>query len=108
MSDKINLIIMVWMVFRLWLSGVHFVVNFYRRHSSLVLINGDGTANILHSREGVTQGYPLVMVSYGIGIVLLIKGLKFAYPEVTYTWYVETFGALGIFDNLEQYFNSLK
>ena len=34
------------------------------------------TATIIHSREGVTQGYPLAMVAYGIGIIPLIKRLK--------------------------------
>ena len=82
--------------------------NCYRHHSSLVLRNGDGTYNILHSREDVTQGYPLAMVVYDIGVLPLIKSLKSAYHGVTNPWYVDNYGSLGGFDNLERYFNSLK
>ena len=53
--NKINIIRMLWMILHLWPSGACFVFNFYHHHSLLVLINGDGKANIIHSREGVTQ-----------------------------------------------------
>ena len=33
-------------------------------------------ASFMHSREGVTQGDPLDMVAYSIGIIPLIKNLK--------------------------------
>ena len=48
------------------------------------------------------------MVAYGIEIISLIKCLKSTYPDVTQPWYADDDGALGMFDNLEQYFNSLK
>ena len=70
--------------------------------------NRDGTANIIHSREGVTKGNPMPMVDYGIGIIPLMKFLKSMYPDVTQPWYSDYYGALGKFDNLEQYFISLK
>ena len=65
-------------------------------------------ANIVHSREGVTQGDPLDIVSYGVGVLPLIKHHKSMQPNVTQPWYAEHAGALGTFDNLEQYFKSLK
>ena len=48
------------------------VFNYYFHHSSLILINGDGTANIIQIREGVTQGGPVDMVAYSIGALPLI------------------------------------
>ena len=44
-------------------------LNCYRRHSSLVLHNGDGTTNIIHIREGVKHELPLDMAAFGIGVL---------------------------------------
>ena len=85
-----------------------FFFNCYRHHSLIVLRNGDGKANIIHSREGGAQGGPLAMVAYGIGSLPLIKHLKLAYPDGTQPWYAGDAGAQGKFDNLKRYFNSLK
>ena len=52
-------------------------------------------ATFLHSREGVTQGGPISMEAYGIGILLLIKNLKVVFPDATQTWYAGDAGALG-------------
>ena len=38
----------------------------------------------------------------------MIKRLKVAYPEVTQPWYADYDGALGMFNNIQLYFNSLK
>ena len=65
-------------------------------------------ANIIRSREGVTQGDPLDMVSYIILTLLLIKRLNPTYSDVTQTWNDNGVGSLGTFNNLEQYSNSLK
>ena len=48
------------------------------------------------------------MISYVIGVLLLIKHLKDAYPDVTQLLYSEKFRELGKFDNLDRYFSSLK
>ena len=98
---------MLWTVHHLWPYRTIFV-NCYRNWSFLVLRNGNGTASFLHSREGVTQGDPLDMVAYGIGVLPLTKILKAAYTDVTQTWYAENDGELGTFDNIGSYFNALK
>ena len=52
--------------------------SFCNRLLSLVITcpeNEDGAANIIDSREGVTQGDPLSMVSSNIGVLPLIKQL---------------------------------
>ena len=82
--------------------------NCYCCHSYLVLRNRDGTANIVHSRDDVMQGDPLGTVPYGIIILPLIKCQKWTYLDVTQPWFADDDGALGTFDKLEQYFNSLK
>ena len=51
----------------------------------------------MHSREGVTQGYPLSIFAYGIGIHPLIKQLKLEFTDITQTWYADDAGALGMF-----------
>ena len=56
----------------------------------------------------MTQGNALAMVYYRIGIIPRIKGLKSSYPDITQSWYAKDYGVMGIFDHLEQYFNSFK
>ena len=69
--------------------------------------NGNGKEIIPHSKEGVTQGCPLVMIVYGIRILTLIKNLKRAIPDVTQPWYADNARALGTFSKLDTYFESL-
>ena len=56
----------------------------------------------------MTQGYSLDKVAYWTRILPLIKHLKSVYPGVTHPCYANYSGALGMFDTLERYFNSLK
>ena len=51
----------------------------------------------MHIREGVSQGYPLAMITYGTGILLLIKNPKSEFPDVYQTWYAGDDSALGTF-----------
>ena len=46
------------------------------------------------------------MIAYGIGVLLLIKHLKVAYPDATQPWYTDYVIALGMFDNTGLYLNS--
>ena len=54
------------------------------------------------------QGDPLAMFAYGIEIIPIIKHLKSMYPDVTQPWYADNYGALGMFDHLEKYFEALR
>ena len=51
------------------------------------------------------QGDSLAVVAYGIVIIPLIKCLKLTYPDIMHIWYADNSGALGMFNNLKQYFN---
>ena len=64
-------------------------------------------ASFLHSKEEVTQGDTLAMIAYSIGILLLINNLKQDIPDATQPWYADDAGALGRFEIIETYFNSL-
>ena len=65
-------------------------------------------ANFLYSWEGVTQGGPLAMVTYFIGVIPLIKLLKEAYTNVIQSWYSDDTGELGTLNKIGLYFNLLK
>ena len=56
----------------------------------------------------MTQGYQLTMVSYSIGVLPMIIWTKVEYIDVTQPWYADDEGALGTYDNIELYFNSLE
>ena len=58
---------------------------------------GDETGNLLYSKEGLTQGNPLLMVAYGLGILLLIQELQKDHPRVTQPWYADDAGSGGNF-----------
>ena len=96
---------MLFTVSHVWLSGACFVFNCFHHWSLLVLKNRDRVASLLHSSEGVTQGGPLAMFSYGFGVLLFIKKLRSAYPDVTQIWYDDNAGALSMYGDIGLYFN---
>ena len=98
--NEMNHIRMLWMVCHIWPSRASFVFNCYSHWPYFPLKNGDGATNILHSKEGVTLEDLLDMVDYGIVVLLLIKRLKAAYPDVTQIWCFDSSVALGMFYNV--------
>ena len=64
-------------------------------------------ASFLHSKEGMTQGDPLAMIVYRIGILPLINNLKHDIPDVIQPWYADKDIALGTSTRIETYLNSL-
>ena len=91
----------------LYPSRAHSIFNCYHYWSSLVLQNGNWMASILHSRQGVMQGSPLAIITYRIGILPLIRNLKWEIPDVTQPQYADNAGVLCTFTRLENYFDSL-
>ena len=55
----------------------------------------------------MTQGHPVIMVEYCLCVIPLIKNLKVSHINITHPWYAENSGALGTFQNIENYFNDL-
>ena len=79
-----------------WPGGAQFTFNCYCHWDTLVVRDtANKSGHFLHSKEGVTQGDPLAMISYGIGVLLLIRYLRRAHPCVTQPWYDDDAGAGG-------------
>jgi hypothetical protein len=52
-----------------------------------VIRNKDGTSDSLHSKQVATHGYPMVMLSYAIDSLSLIKKIKVEFPTMHQPWY---------------------
>ena len=71
----------IWAVQHKWTSGAQFPFNCYRHWSTLVVRDTEyGSGHLLHSKEGLTQGHPLSMIAYSIGVLPLIRELLEAHP----------------------------
>ena len=56
----------------------------------------------------MTQGEPLSMITYGIGVLPLIQELRDAHPHVTQPWYADDAGAGGNFGKILAHFRYLQ
>ena len=71
---------MLWTVRHKWPIGAHFLYNCYRHWDTLVVRYLEGSGHFLHRNEGVTQGEPLDMITYVIGVLTLIQDLRDTHP----------------------------
>ena len=62
----------------------------------------------MNSKEDMTQGNPLAMISYGIGFLTLIRELWKAHPRFTQPWYADDAGAGGMFQQILEHFQDLQ
>ena len=65
-----------------WMMGVRFAFNCYIHCAKLLLLQPGNIPVILLIREGVTWGYHISMVLYGIALVLLAEELRDADPTL--------------------------
>ena len=72
---------MLWAVRHEWPSCAWFAFNCYHHRATLMIRAGNGTVHLLYSKEGATQGYPLAMVAYGMGILPLSENCGRPTPE---------------------------
>ena len=88
--NELNREVMLWVIRHEWPQGARFVFNCYQ-HWATLLVRGNkqGSGFLVHSKEGVTQGDPLAMVSYGVGILPLIRHLKAKAPTLHQSWYAD-------------------
>ena len=74
-----------------------------------MISSGDGyEGHWMMSMEGVTQGDPLSMILYGLGMLPLTIKLKNAVPECIQPWYVEDVGAGVEFEDIENFLKLLQ
>ena len=100
---------MLWAVQHEWHSGAQFTFNCYRHWATLVVSNtGDWSGNFLDSKEGMTQGDPLAMITYGIGVLPLIRELRGAHPHVTQPWYADNARAGDTFKHILAHLRDLQ
>ena len=93
--NELNRTAMLWAVRHRWASGARFAFNCYRHHAQLVLRRRQGDSMILLSQEGVTQGDPLSMILYGIGLLPLSELLLEEFPGLRQPWYADDAAAQG-------------
>ena len=70
--NSINREATLWNSRVLWPRCSRFLFNTYQGHATLIL---HGTTDVVLSREGVTQGDPLSMLTYAIAVFPLIQAL---------------------------------
>ena len=80
---------MLWMVQHLWTEGERFDFNCYKHWAKLLFRRTGEDPVIILSREGVSKGYPLSMVLYGITLVTLAEELHTAALDFLEPFYVE-------------------
>ena len=85
---------MVWAVWNEWPSGAQFKFNCYNHWATLVVRYVEGSGHFLHRKKGLTQGDPLAIIVYGIGILPIIRDL-WDTPRVTQPWYADDAGVGG-------------
>ena len=98
---------MLWALRHEWPSGARFTFNCYHHWVTLVIRAGNVTGHFLFSKELVTQGDPLAMVVYGLGMFPLIRELQKEYPGVTQPWYVDDSGVSGTLGGIRRNLDDL-
>ena len=63
----------------------------------------DGSGHFLHSKGGVTPVNTLAMITYAIGIFLIIRELRATYIQVTQPWYADDASAGGKLEDLQEH-----
>ena len=80
-----------------------FSFNCYCHQALLLMRANDGYAgHWLWSREAVTQGDPLAMILYGLGMLLLTLHLKAVVPNALQPWYANDAVVGGNFDEVKK------
>eukprot|EP00978_Attheya_sp_CCMP212_P013894 scaffold35059_cov31-Attheya_sp.AAC.1 len=103
-----NCIMILWTVRHEWPSGARFTFNCYGHWGTLMVWSQNGTALFMFSMEGATQGDPLAMFIYGMGLLPLIRRLKSEVENVSQPWYADDAGAGGKFDRITVSFEKLE
>ena len=96
--NEMSRLAMLWTVWHLWTAGARFASNCYMHWAELLLHHPEEPPVTILSREGVTQGDPLLMVLYGITLIALSEELRAADPGLLSPFYADD----AAFDGLER------
>ena len=102
--NRINRSTMLYVLRYQWPAGALFAFNCYKHYSLLVSRSTNGTKLCLYSRTGVTQGCPIAMLAYGLGLLPLIRDLKHQYTSLFHSWYADDGAAAGRLQVLAQFY----
>jgi len=98
---------MLYVVPHMWPSGARFCMNCYKFWPILILRDRNGTTLRIFSKEGVTQGDPIAMYMYGVGITPMIREMKKQCPGFKDSWYADDGAGQGHFEDIREYLNKL-
>ena len=99
----------LWAVLHEWPSGAQFTFNCYRQWATLVVREtGDRSGHFFNSKEVMTQGGPLAMIAYGIGVLPLTRELWGSHPRVTQQWCADDAGAGRKFSHILEHLQDLQ
>ena len=82
-------LVMLWTVRHRWTAGVRFLFNCYKHYAQLLLFQSGHPPVTLLSQEGVTKGYPLLVVLYVITLTPLAEDLRSADPGIISPFYAD-------------------
>ena len=102
--NNINRMAVLWNARLLWPRCSRFIFNTYRGWAPLVV---RGASSFLYSKEGVTQGDPLSMFIYAIGVLPLIKAVGHPSHGGTQVWYAHDASACGGLEALKDWLTRL-
>ena len=98
--NRLNRAVALWNVQYVCPTMKHVLINFYRS-ATRIFMNGEGGFELL-SQEGTTQGCPLAMAMYALGLVPLVKFLLSSCNQV---WFADDATGCDTFARLRAWYD---
>ena len=87
--NDLSCLAIIWTVRHLCPLGARFTLNCYHHEVLFVAFLTTVLCHIISSREGVTQGDPLLIVLYGLALLPLDQDMREAGPGLIHSWYTD-------------------
>jgi len=101
-------ITMLWTTRHEWPQGALFTFNCYKHWTILIAHDPSGAKYTFLSKVGATQGDPIAMIIYALGLLPLIRQLKLEFPTILFhSWYADDGAAAATIPELCEYFQRL-